>query len=131
MFSNPAPATAESPAGDAGCDTVMLAGETVVLSAGRALSWPRERTLFVADAHPGKAASFRRVACRCRVAAPPPISIALPRWTRRFASDASRSRRRALLPAFGRMTGLALVHPAPGERLVAIAGWRLFTLPAA
>ena len=50
---------------------------------------------------------------------------------RRFAADASRSPRRALLPAVGRMTGLALVHPAPGETLVAIAGSRLFTLPAA
>ncbi len=40
-------------------------------------------------------------------------------------------RRRALLPAFGRMTGLARVRPAPGETLVAIAGSRLFTLPAA
>lgn len=38
--------------------------------------------------------------------------------------------RRALLPAFGRFTGLALVTPAPGETLVAIAGARLFPLPA-
>jgi len=37
--------------------------------------------------------------------------------------------RRALLPAFGRLTGLALVRPAPGETLVAIAGSRLFALP--
>ena len=39
-------------------------------------------------------------------------------------------RRRALLPAFGRLTGLSLVTPARGERLVAIAGARLFALPA-
>jgi hypothetical protein len=51
MFPNPASATAESPAGDAGCAAVTLAGETVVLSAGRALYWPRERTLFVAGVH--------------------------------------------------------------------------------
>ncbi len=38
-------------------------------------------------------------------------------------------RRRALLPAFGRLTGLSLVTPARGERLVAIAGTRLFALP--
>ena len=38
-------------------------------------------------------------------------------------------RRRALLPAFGRMTGLALVAGGPGETVVAIAGTRLFRLP--
>ena len=38
-------------------------------------------------------------------------------------------RRRALLPAFGRLTGLALIAPEPGETLVAIAGSRLFPLP--
>jgi DNA ligase-associated metallophosphoesterase len=40
-------------------------------------------------------------------------------------------RRRAVLPAFGRLTGLALVAPATGETLVAIAGSRLFALPPA
>jgi len=39
-------------------------------------------------------------------------------------------RRRAVLPAFGRLTGLALVTPVAGETLVAIAGDRLFQLPA-
>lgn len=38
--------------------------------------------------------------------------------------------RRAILPAFGRFTGLAIVAPQPGERLVAIAGSRLFPLPS-
>lgn len=38
--------------------------------------------------------------------------------------------RRALLPAFGRFTGLATVAPAPGETIVAIAGQRLFRLPS-
>jgi DNA ligase-associated metallophosphoesterase len=37
----------------------VLAGERVVLLAERALAWPRERTLFVADVHLGKAAAFR------------------------------------------------------------------------
>ena len=37
--------------------------------------------------------------------------------------------RRALLPAFGRLTGLALVAPEAGERVVAIAGKALFALP--
>ncbi len=37
----------------------MLAGEPVSLLPDRALWWPREHTLFVADVHLGKAASFR------------------------------------------------------------------------
>jgi uncharacterized protein len=37
----------------------IAGGERVVLDAGRALFWPRERTLFVADVHLGKAAAFR------------------------------------------------------------------------
>lgn len=36
-----------------------LAGEPVVLDAGRALAWPREATLFVADLHLGKDQVFR------------------------------------------------------------------------
>lgn len=38
-------------------------------------------------------------------------------------------RRRTLLPAFGRLTGLAIVAPKHGETIVAIAGFRLFALP--
>ncbi|MDZ4774657.1 MAG: ligase-associated DNA damage response endonuclease PdeM [Planctomycetota bacterium] len=38
---------------------VELSGEEVLLSSDRALYWPRERKLFVADAHFGKAAAFR------------------------------------------------------------------------
>ncbi len=37
--------------------------------------------------------------------------------------------RRALLPAFGGFTGLAMVRPGAGETLVAIAGAWLFALP--
>ena len=37
--------------------------------------------------------------------------------------------RRAILPAFGGLTGLAMIRPAPGETRVAIAGTRLFALP--
>jgi uncharacterized protein len=37
----------------------IAGGEQVVLHAGRALEWPRTRTLFVADVHLGKAATFR------------------------------------------------------------------------
>lgn len=39
--------------------TVDLAGERVTLLAGRALHWPRESLLAVADPHFGKAATFR------------------------------------------------------------------------
>jgi DNA ligase-associated metallophosphoesterase len=38
---------------------LMLAGEAVELLAEKALWWPAERTLFIADLHLGKAASFR------------------------------------------------------------------------
>jgi DNA ligase-associated metallophosphoesterase len=38
-------------------------------------------------------------------------------------------RRHALLPAFGRLTGLALVRASAGETCVAIAGTKLFVLP--
>jgi len=37
----------------------VVGDEPVVLHAGRALEWPRARTLFVADVHLGKAAAFR------------------------------------------------------------------------
>jgi DNA ligase-associated metallophosphoesterase len=47
-----------SPAQRAAC-TVDLAGETVTLLAGRALHWPRESLLVIADPHFGKAATFR------------------------------------------------------------------------
>lgn len=39
--------------------------------------------------------------------------------------------KRALLPAFGRLTGLALVTPHADDTVVAIAGSRLFALPRA
>lgn len=37
--------------------------------------------------------------------------------------------RRAILPAFGRLTGLAMVEPSEDETIVAIAGSKLFPLP--
>lgn len=40
--------------------SLELAGETVVATAERGLVWPRGRTLFVADVHFGKDATFRR-----------------------------------------------------------------------
>jgi uncharacterized protein len=43
----------------AGVYTTALGGERVDLLATRALHWPRERTVFVADVHLGKAAAFR------------------------------------------------------------------------
>lgn len=211
------------------------AGEAVELWADRALFWPRERTLFVADAHLGKAAAFRaggvplprgttrgdlarlsalvaRTAAQRlvflgdlihaasgRVAAlddafrqwrgahagvalllvrgnhdarsgdppaawgvdavdaphvlPPFLACHEPASPRTGYAlcghvhpgirivgagfDSARlpcfvlSRRRALLPAFGRFTGLSIVRPAQGERVVAIANSHLFALPAA
>jgi DNA ligase-associated metallophosphoesterase len=38
-----------------------IAGEKVVLLAERAMFWPAKKTLFIADFHLGKAASFRRL----------------------------------------------------------------------
>ena len=37
--------------------------------------------------------------------------------------------RRAILPAFGRLTGLAAIQPAADDTIVAIAGTKLFALP--
>jgi DNA ligase-associated metallophosphoesterase len=39
--------------------TIDLAGESVTLCPERAMFWPREKTLFIADAHFGKALTFR------------------------------------------------------------------------
>lgn len=208
-------------------------GEAVELHAQRALYWPRGRTLFIADLHLGKGATFRaagvplprgatagdlarldallertRAATLCvlgdflhaatgrvealdravtawrlthesldvvlvrgnhdlhagdpppswrvRVVAephalPPFLACHAPQEPRtgyalcghvhpgvRVAGPAHESvrlpcfllgRRRALLPAFGRLTGLAIVAPSPDESVVAIAGDSLFRLP--
>ena len=40
--------------------SVEIAGEEILLLAEKAAFWPRERTLFAADLHLGKAAAFRR-----------------------------------------------------------------------
>ena len=42
-----------------GVYATAVGGERVELLAARALHWPRERTVFVADVHLGKAAAFR------------------------------------------------------------------------
>ena len=213
--------------------TTSLHGERVVLHAERALEWPRERTLFVADVHLGKAAAFRAggiplprgstaadlrrldsllartraarlvvlgdflhaktgrvaalshafVAWRARHANvdvllvrgnhdthagdPPPAwdvacvdePFALPPFLAchhlakpaagyalcghvhpgvriEGAGESARlpcfvlGRKRAILPAFGRFTGLADIAPSHDERIVAIAGDALFELPA-
>ena len=214
---------------------MVIAGERVELLADRALHWPRERTLFVADVHLGKAATFRahgvpmprgvtatdlgrlsrliertgaaRVVVlgdliHARAGRVPELDAAVVAWRERhrdvhvvlvrgnhdahagdpppgwviecvadpcgFApflachapvapasgyalcghlhpgvrlngrgEETARlpcfvvSRRYAILPAFGRFTGLALVAPAAGTRLVAIAGTTLFALPSA
>jgi DNA ligase-associated metallophosphoesterase len=213
----------------------VVGGEHVELMAERALHWPRERTLFVADVHLGKAATFRahgvplprgvtatdldrlsrllertgatrivvlgdliharagRVASlddavvawrqahrgvrvilvrgnhdkhagdpppawdvecvadphafapflACHAPVSPPSGYALcghvHPGVRLYGRGEETARlpcfvlgpRHAVLPAFGRFTGLALVAPAAGSRLVAIAGSTLFPLPPA
>jgi DNA ligase-associated metallophosphoesterase len=222
-----------APAGAQGSWQTVIAGERVELLAERALHWPRERALFVADVHLGKAAAFRaggvplprgataadlarltrliertgatrlvilgdffharagrvaaldaaftawrehhaalevtlvrgnhdrhagdppahwRIAC---VAAPhplapflgchdpvePPTGHALCGhlhpgvWLSGPGEESARlpcfvvGPRRTILPAFGRFTGLARVALGPRDRVVAIAGSRLFALP--
>ena len=77
----------------------------------------------------------------CHIPMTPPTGYALcghvhPGVFLRGTADAERlpcfvlGARRAILPAFGSFTGLAIVTPAPGERLVAVAGNHLFALPA-
>jgi metallophosphoesterase superfamily enzyme len=77
----------------------------------------------------------------CHMPTTPPTGYALcghvhPGVFLRGTADAERlpcfvlGARRAILPAFGSFTGLATVTPTDGERLVAIAGSRLFPLPA-
>jgi DNA ligase-associated metallophosphoesterase len=210
-----------------------VAGERVALLAERALAWPREHALFVADVHLGKAAAFRAGGVplprgstaadlarltrlievssarhlvilgdflHARAGRVPALDAAFVAWRQRHAAlkvtlvrgnhdahagdppahwnvacvddalalppflgchhpvapptgyalcghlhpgvtlatgagPAARlpcfvlGARRAILPAFGRFTGLAPAPREPGDRQVAIAGSRLFTLP--
>ena len=226
-----APATAR--ADDGVLDTVV-GGERIALHAERALHWLRERTVFVADVHLGKAAAFRAggvplprgstaadlarltrliertSAARlvvlgdflhARAGRVPALSDAFVTWrTRHATTDVVLVRgnhdaragdppadwnvrcvdepyalppflachktnapptgyalcghlhpgvriqgsgeqsarlpcfvlgaRRAILPAFGRFTGLAEFEREANERIVAIAGGALFTLPS-
>jgi DNA ligase-associated metallophosphoesterase len=223
--------------GGAGCGALetVVGGEAVTLFAERALFWPRERTLFVADVHLGKTATFRAhgvplprgttaddlarlsrlvvraqatrvvvlgdflharagrvpaldgavrawrdahraldvvlirgnhdvhagdppaawaIDCRpepfalppflaCHVPASPPSGYALCGhvhpgiWLAGYGEESARlscfvlGARRAILPAFGRFTGLATITPAADDRIVAIGGAALFTLPYA
>jgi uncharacterized protein len=211
----------------------VAGGEAVTLFADRALYWPRERTLFVADVHLGKAATFRAhgvpmprgvtatdlarlsvliersgatrvvvlgdllharagrvpaldeavsawrsthpetaivlirgnhdtragdppaawaIECRaapyamppflaCHEPVSPPSGYALcghlHPGVRLYGHGEESARmpcfvlgeRHAILPAFGRFTGLAMVAPSPELRIVAIAGTTLFVLP--
>ena len=68
-----------SPAGGASPQPVhraTLAGEAVELLPERALHWIRERTLFVADVHLGKAAAFRAGGVPVPRDRPPATSLA-------------------------------------------------------
>jgi DNA ligase-associated metallophosphoesterase len=94
--------------------TVELAGETLLLLPEKALYWPRSATLFVADAHWGKAAAFRAA------------SLALPGGT----TSADLARLSGLLQRFGaqRLVLLGDVLHAKASRaprtLEAVAAWR-------
>jgi DNA ligase-associated metallophosphoesterase len=212
--------------------STSIAGERVVLHAARALAWPREKTLFVADVHLGKGAAFRAGGIplprgttatdlrrldalidesgarrlvvlgdflHAKAGRVPALGTAFVAWRTRHAAldvvlvrgnhdahagdppaewriscvdephalapflachrveaprtgyalcghvhpgvrvegddDSARlpcfvlGPRRAILPAFGRFTGLAEIAPANGDRIVAIAGRALFELP--
>lgn len=47
------------PGAPAGSRAITVAGETLLLLAEKAVVWPREKMLIIADIHFGKAASFR------------------------------------------------------------------------
>ncbi|MCX7791143.1 MAG: ligase-associated DNA damage response endonuclease PdeM [Chloroflexaceae bacterium] len=92
---------------------VTLGGEPVDLLPERALFWPRERTLIVADTHFGKAASFRAAA----IAVPESAAADLARLT--GALERAGATRLALLGDF--------LHARAGRApavLAAIAAWR-------
>jgi uncharacterized protein len=94
--------------------TIQLAGETVSLLPERALFWPRRATLFVADPHWGKAASFRAAA------------VALPGGT--TSDDLARLDRALARTGARRLVLLGdLFHARAGKAertLQAIATWR-------
>ncbi|MFQ3661168.1 MAG: ligase-associated DNA damage response endonuclease PdeM [Chloroflexaceae bacterium] len=92
---------------------LSLGGEPVILLPERALFWPRERTLIIADTHLGKAASFRAAA----IAAPENSIADLGRLT--GALGRTRATRLAILGDFLH----ARVGRAPTV-LAAIAAWR-------
>jgi DNA ligase-associated metallophosphoesterase len=92
---------------------VTLGDEPVDLLPERALFWPRERTLIVADTHFGKAASFRVAA----IAVPESAAADLTRLNR--ALERTGASRLALLGDF--------LHARAGRALAvlaAIAAWR-------
>jgi uncharacterized protein len=76
----------------------------------------------------------------CHMPVTPPTGFALcghlhPGIVLTGVADASRlpcfvlGPRRAILPAFGSFTGLAIVKPAPDERIVVVAGRKVFNVP--
>jgi DNA ligase-associated metallophosphoesterase len=104
------------------------------------------------DRHAGDPPAHWRVACvadpfalppfiGCHHPCTPPTGYALCGhvhpgvWIRGHGEQSARlpcfvmGSRRAILPAFGRLTGLAAIEPSQDETLVAIAGSKLFALP--
>lgn len=92
---------------------IQLAGEHVELLADRALFWPRERTLFIADPHFGKGGAFRKLG----LAVPDDTRPELARLTRLLSDTAAA--RLVILGDF--------LHARPGvtPRLLDLLGeWR-------
>ena len=109
------PPLRESATAAAGVLVASAGGELVELHAERALYWPRGRTLFVADVHLGKGATFRAGGvplprgatandlgrltalvertrarrCACSATSCMPRRVACPRWSRRSRSGAN------------------------------------------
>lgn len=68
--------------------TIQLASEAVVLHPEKALYWPREATLFVADIHVGKVAAFRSAG----VPLPPGSTTAVLKRLSRVVNDTQAKR---------------------------------------
>lgn len=93
--------------------SIEISGLSVRLWSGRALDWPEDRTLFIADTHFGKAASFRSLG----IAAPDSTRTDLDRMDRLVA--AAGARRLVVLGDF--FHARAGVTPST---ITALAEWR-------
>ena len=104
---------------------IVLAGETLRLLPDKALYWPRQQTLFIADAHFGKVAAFRAAG----IPLPPgSTSAALARLTECLAATGAKqlvflgdflhSREGRAGPTFARFAAWRRQHGAINIKLV-------------